>query len=166
MTYIESFAFLTVVKIGTDNMDTLLIIINLLLVGLCLYLYRQTKKCSYTGLYDKRQFETDLKRLRANDHVIIIDIDKFKSINDTHGHAHGDIVINQVAHSIKSSIRLQDRAYRIGGDEFAIITNYDKDLMEARLIKRINIAVSIGKGVNYHEADKQMYTQKQRKTNR
>jgi diguanylate cyclase (GGDEF)-like protein len=104
--------------------------------------------------------------MRTNDHVIIIDIDKFKQINDTKGHAHGDIVINQVAHAIKSSIRLSDRAYRIGGDEFAIITNYDSTILLERIQRKINVFISIGKGANYHEADKQMYTQKQGKANR
>jgi diguanylate cyclase (GGDEF)-like protein len=143
-----------------------MIILDIALTGLCIYLYRQTKRCSYTGLLDKRQFNTDLKRMRTNDHVIIIDIDKFKQINDTKGHAHGDIVINQVAHAIKSSIRLSDRAYRIGGDEFAIITNYDSTILLERIQRKINVFISIGKGANYHEADKQMYTQKQGKANR
>lgn len=146
-------------------MNTLLIVVNLMLVMLVTYLYAQTKKCSYTGLFDKRQFERDMKRMRKNDHIIIIDIDKFKLINDTKGHAHGDIIINQVAHAIKSSIRLTDRAYRIGGDEFAIITNHDKDIMEARIRAKIEVRVSIGKGANYHDADKEMYMQKQRKSN-
>lgn len=143
-----------------------MIILDIALTGLCIYLYRQTKKCSYTGLFDKRQFETDLKRLRAKDNVIIIDIDKFKQINDTKGHAYGDTVINQVAHAIKSCIRLQDRAYRIGGDEFAIITSHDKDIMTKRLMTRINTRVSIGIGATYHDADQEMYMQKQSIINR
>ncbi len=53
--------------------------------------------------------------------VIIGDIDRFKSINDAHGHAAGDAVLRDVANRLRSSLRAFDLAYRLGGEEFLII---------------------------------------------
>lgn len=53
--------------------------------------------------------------------LIIVDIDVFKSVNDTYGHTIGDAVIAQVAEKIKSAFRVTDYVFRIGGDEFAVI---------------------------------------------
>lgn len=53
--------------------------------------------------------------------VIMIDIDHFKSINDSVGHLGGDEVLRQVAEAIKSSVRGSDLAFRFGGDEFVIL---------------------------------------------
>jgi diguanylate cyclase (GGDEF)-like protein len=52
-----------------------------------------------------------------------MDIDKFKVINDTKGHAAGDRVIKKIGQIIRGSIRSTDCAYRIGGDEFAILSD-------------------------------------------
>jgi two-component system cell cycle response regulator len=53
--------------------------------------------------------------------LVVVDIDHFKSINDTHGHAAGDTVLKEVAGRIANSIRTVDRAARIGGEEFALV---------------------------------------------
>lgn len=53
--------------------------------------------------------------------VVIFDVDRFKGINDEHGHEIGDLALIAVAQAIKSSIRASDFAARIGGDEFAVI---------------------------------------------
>lgn len=53
--------------------------------------------------------------------LLIVDIDTFKSVNDTYGHAVGDAVIQFVANKIRSAFRVTDYVFRIGGDEFAII---------------------------------------------
>lgn len=53
--------------------------------------------------------------------VIMIDIDQFKEVNDSHGHITGDQVILELANTIKKVIRNTDVAGRIGGDEFAIV---------------------------------------------
>jgi diguanylate cyclase (GGDEF)-like protein len=51
----------------------------------------------------------------------MIDIDHFKRINDTYGHAAGDDVLCAVARTMASDVRLVDRVFRIGGEEFAVI---------------------------------------------
>ncbi len=53
--------------------------------------------------------------------MLLIDLDKFKEVNDTLGHAAGDAVIQQVGESLKDRLRTSDVAARLGGDEFGII---------------------------------------------
>ncbi len=67
-----------------------------------------------------REIERSLRTGRTCG-LIVIDIDYFKSINDTYGHPAGDKVIQAVAAELKHSLRTMDTAARIGGEEFAII---------------------------------------------
>lgn len=53
--------------------------------------------------------------------VLFLDLDRFKHVNDTYGHATGDCVLQAAAHRLKSSLRSMDIAARIGGEEFAVI---------------------------------------------
>jgi diguanylate cyclase (GGDEF)-like protein len=53
--------------------------------------------------------------------ILMIDIDNFKAINDTHGHIMGDVAISQIGKTIKSNIRETDSFYRFGGEEFVVI---------------------------------------------
>jgi len=53
--------------------------------------------------------------------LVIVDLDRFKSINDLHGHPAGDAVLKEAAHRMAGAIRTVDRAARIGGEEFALI---------------------------------------------
>lgn len=134
-----------------------MIMLDIGLVALSWYLYRKTKQCSFTKLLNKAQFNKDIKRLRRNsDTIILIDIDKFKRINDIYGHKYGDQVIEDVAAQIRKSIRFSDKAYRIGGDEFAIITS-NASVGDRIKQKLSNISISVGWGKTYEEADKNMY---------
>jgi len=81
-----------------------------------------------TGLSNRRQFELAIAReidrvARAGEPalVLMVDIDHFKSVNDTHGHAAGDEVIKSVALSLQDCVRPMDTLARFGGEEFAII---------------------------------------------
>jgi len=82
-----------------------------------------------TGLYRKDLFEEIVKKemalvWRDKKHtfsLIYIDLDNFKHINDTFGHYSGDKVLEQLGDAIRNTIRASDMAFRIGGDEFAII---------------------------------------------
>ena len=53
--------------------------------------------------------------------LVMIDIDHFKSVNDTHGHPVGDVVLREVARVVASQVRTVDRVARYGGEEFALI---------------------------------------------
>lgn len=80
-----------------------------------------------TGLSNRHHFETVFAehtsattRRKISDALILIDIDYFKKINDTHGHVLGDTVIKSVANCIKKNSRISDIAVRWGGDELII----------------------------------------------
>ena len=76
-----------------------------------------------TGLCNRRRFDSDLAHWRAAQEfgLIILDIDRFKHINDTYGHPMGDQVLRSLAHLIQMHIDSLDVVYRIGGEEFAIL---------------------------------------------
>lgn len=81
-----------------------------------------------TGLLNRRaireifvELENAYSQTAVEYSAIMIDIDKFKSINDLFGHNLGDSVLKSIAASIRSSIRSEDKAFRFGGDEFLLI---------------------------------------------
>jgi diguanylate cyclase len=81
-----------------------------------------------TGLSNRRQFElalaSEIDRVaRAGEPalVLMIDIDHFKNVNDTHGHPAGDLVLKEVAQALHECIRPMDTLARFGGEEFAMI---------------------------------------------
>jgi diguanylate cyclase len=81
-----------------------------------------------TGLSNRRQFELAITReidrvARAGEPALIlmVDIDHFKRVNDTHGHAAGDEVIKNVGQALLDCVRPMDTVARFGGEEFAII---------------------------------------------
>lgn len=77
-----------------------------------------------TGLGNRRAFFETARRLEAGAHtsraVLFIDIDHFKSINDSFGHDAGDAVLKHFAELLRASTRVEDFAARIGGEEFAL----------------------------------------------
>lgn len=79
-----------------------------------------------TGLPQRAQFMSLLRhelrqRKRRNVSVAYVDLDRFKAVNDAHGHARGDEVLRLLAHSARGSLREGDVLARMGGDEFAIL---------------------------------------------
>ncbi len=83
-----------------------------------------------TGLFNERYFSSILherETQRLSFILYYLDLDRFKPINDTYGHDMGDKLLREVAGRLKGCIRRQDYAFRIGGDEFALIMNADMD---------------------------------------
>lgn len=75
--------------------------------------------------------------------LLFLDLDRFKQVNDTHGHAVGDALIQEIAQRIKSTLKPEDLLARIGGDEFAIVTceGVSRDAIET-LCRNIVASVS------------------------
>jgi len=102
-----------------------------------------------TGLLNRRRFDAILQpefskamRYKTPLSCMMIDIDHFKAVNDTHGHAIGDAVIKDVAGIIKWSVRDVDTACRWGGEEFIVLTPMTPQDKAELLAQRILKAVS------------------------
>lgn len=111
-----------------------------------------------TGLVNRRRFEEELnarlaesQRYGTGGALLAIDLDQFKPINDTHGHAAGDLVLRAIAEVLKSVTRATDLAARIGGDEFAVLLNHTNasgaDACARKLLERISEHVTSYEGV-------------------
>lgn len=102
-----------------------------------------------TGLSNRRHFHAALVRqiesvARSGESVLLLllDIDHFKNINDTHGHLAGDQVLRAIGHCLGRCVRPVDTVARYGGEEFAIILPNCRPLFGRTLAERIRQAVS------------------------
>ena len=114
---------------------------------------------SLTGLPNRLQLRQHLDRAvaRAKRHghlmaVLCLDLDRFKNVNDTLGHATGDALLAEVSARLRESVRESDLVGRLGGDEFAIVAE-DLDAPEdaMRLARRVCAALGEPYHVNEHE---------------
>ena len=120
-----------------------------------------------TGLYNARHLyktlETEVYRSARFGYeftVLFIDLDHFKQVNDTHGHAAGDAVLVEFADRLRKSVRAPDTVARLSGDEFAIVVGELNDIGQVEHVaahivdtlaapfeledKRLSISASIG----------------------
>jgi diguanylate cyclase (GGDEF)-like protein len=118
-----------------------------------------------TGLYNRRlfeeHFEKELNRaLRYNQHLalIILDLHQFKEVNDRYGHPQGDLFLQTAAATLRKSLRTSDYAFRIGGDEFALLLVHSDSEQANTLARRIRVnfgsavqsmQASVGLGMDY-----------------
>lgn len=126
---------------------------------------------SLTGLYNRRYFDSFYENIFAQScrydiplSLIMCDIDFFKKVNDTYGHAQGDVILKEVAGVLKDNIRKSDIAVRYGGEEFIIClpsTHVTSAMDVARKIKqmmsKVNTKdikkVTVSMGVAYYKKE-------------
>lgn len=136
-----------------------------------------------TNLLNRRSFvqqlDAEVSRSRRYERplaLVIFDLDELKTVNDTQGHAAGDEAIKLAADALRRTIRTGDNAFRIGGDEFAVILAEAKESDAAAAAQRIadelQLAASFGVAVCasgceagnlLREADDAMYRMKRRR---
>lgn len=78
----------------------------------------------YTRGHFSQRFETEVRRAKNYAHplsILLLDLDHFKSVNDTHGHPAGDIILMRVGEILRQSVRSSDIVARFGGEEFVVI---------------------------------------------
>jgi diguanylate cyclase (GGDEF)-like protein len=97
-----------------------------------------------TGLYNRRLFDEylDKELIRAKRYgqqlaVVILDLHKLKEVNDRHGHLRGDDVLRIAAATLKTTLRASDFAFRIGGDEFALLLPQTDPEQAVTLCRRV-----------------------------
>ncbi len=106
--------------------------------------YNKLKKSNYTdsltGVFNRKKFDEysiiTINNAKRNDipfSIIMIDLNKFKPINDTYGHHIGDDILILFSQTIKKTIRETDYFFRLGGDEFCLILN-NTDITGANII--------------------------------
>jgi len=90
---------------------------------------------SLTGVQNRRSIERSLdlaiaaaKRDEAHFNIALLDLDNFKTINDTYGHDAGDMLLREMVHRLRSHLREVDQIGRLGGDEFLILFHHDRNL--------------------------------------
>jgi diguanylate cyclase (GGDEF)-like protein len=127
-----------------------------------------------TKVFNRRALNTYLEKvtqkgkLQHELHLLLLDIDDFKSINDTYGHVVGDKILIFIANLLRKTLRDGDKVFRYGGEEFVIILNRISKKKCEEIAKRIlrtvsgnsllykgetiNVTVSIG-ATKYHEND-------------
>lgn len=102
-----------------------------------------------TGLFNRgeteKRFESELQRVRRGDDsmaVIMLDIDDFKQINDTYGHAAGDYTLKGIAHIINKTVREYDVIGRWGGEEFLIVLYGADERVASRIANLIRSEIA------------------------
>jgi diguanylate cyclase (GGDEF)-like protein len=162
-------------------------------------LERLTRLDGLTGLYNRNTFvelvrqELDrAQRQGSNTSVLLLDLDHFKHVNDSHGHPAGDAVLRHVARLVSDAVRGTDLVGRLGGEEFVVLLPATPIAAACTLAEKVRLhlqnsptawggatianTVSIGVAATtaaqkrnfeslYDEADKSMYQAKQRGRN-
>ncbi|OLE23512.1 MAG: hypothetical protein AUG44_22055 [Actinobacteria bacterium 13_1_20CM_3_71_11] len=97
---------------------------------------------SLTGLPNRALFTERLTAATGGVALLLIDLDDFKMVNDTLGHAAGDAVLSAVAQRLRGCIRPDDTAARLGGDEFAVLLPGASAAVAARVADRLRAALA------------------------
>ncbi len=104
-------------------------------------LERQALYDAVTGLPNRAMFDRHIRSLRVPPEqpfaVLFVDLDRFKAINDTHGHEAGDLALREVGRRISAAVRQDEFCARIGGDEFVVVASGRNETRLHELCKRL-----------------------------
>jgi diguanylate cyclase (GGDEF)-like protein len=144
--------------------------------------YQHALECAYydrlTGLRNRTSMELEAPRtletaLRTGSSlsIMMIDIDHFKSINDTHGHLCGDQILKQIGQIVSRTVRASDLAFRFGGEEIAIMLPNASAKGASQLAERLRteirsleycdqpgLSVSVSIGIATLQSDDELYS--------
>ncbi|MFC0267150.1 GGDEF domain-containing protein [Kushneria aurantia] len=109
-------------------------------------LKRQADTDGLTGLLNRSAFERAGEQLMSARgegviYLIMLDIDHFKAINDTHGHPVGDDVLVKLAHILQTGVRANDPVARLGGEEFALLLQAESRAAVMEAVRRLQSAI-------------------------
>jgi len=117
-------------------------------------LLQYSTKDSLTGAGNRRAMDKQLieaiQRFERSDQpmsLIILDLDEFKNINDTAGHAVGDQLLKRVTDIVLARIRVTDKLFRYGGDEFVVVADPADLATAARLAEDLRALVEADRGI-------------------
>lgn len=112
-------------------------------------LQRRASHDALTGLWNRQRLEFALddefdrsERYGGEFSLVMVDIDHFKSVNDTHGHEVGDRVLQELAKRLRASLRRADRAARWGGEEFMVLLPHTSTQAAFELAERLRAHVA------------------------
>lgn len=107
------------------------------------YWERTYRKDSLTGLLNHAAFRSDLElkllQGKCRTVMLMMDMDHFKEYNDTYGHHNGDKYLILMAQTLEAALRKEDRACRMGGDEFAAALLFQPDVSEEKIQERVRM---------------------------
>jgi diguanylate cyclase (GGDEF)-like protein len=134
----------------------------------------RAKRDPLTGLFNRRAFFESAEKLAEEKmlfSIVMIDIDYFKLINDTHGHLGGDVVLNFTGRLISNMFRVDDIPCRFGGEEFCVLIrncNEQQALQNVsslvekfrqsviRLSESVDVTITISAGVSEHTSGQKL----------
>jgi diguanylate cyclase (GGDEF)-like protein len=109
----------------------------------------EARRDSLTGCLNRRAFAQRFgieaersRRLGMGVGILFLDIDRFKSLNDAHGHAAGDLVLRRLAERIERSLRETDLLFRWGGEEFVVLMPHTSASEVGEVGERVRAAVA------------------------
>lgn len=143
----NAYMVLTVIPVEWHADGTVAVVMQVVQdIGQKVELENMANTDSLTGLFNERYFSRVLNICEAKKLPFVLyylDLDRFKPVNDTYGHAMGDRLLKEISARLLRCIRSRDYAFRIGGDEFALIVSADMDEEQrSRMAERIQTMLS------------------------
>lgn len=107
-----------------------------------------------TGILNRGGLENALNNVQQGDVLLMIDLDKFKHINDTYGHLAGDAALKTVAEYLAAKTRDTDTVARLGGDEFVVILRGIENSLPN--IKTIELRLGLDRGLSFNHQGQEL----------